>query len=447
MAYALLGIIIFSVLAIVTSHRFHIEKQLATRFGIDRDWWVPPLALIIAISLSLVKPETLPTIFLEKIDIIVLIFSFGILSEGLRESGFFTHLAYRIANYADGNTNRLIIYTFILTSVATYFTSNDIVIIVLTPIIIEICRQSNIKNMKLILLSQFIAANTLSMGLLIGSPTNIIISETLNIDFFTYLTLMSAPALIAFTTSLAIVIAITKYTHKIPLPFFQSLTPPTTYTTPKTNPEPTFTKNMRNWILIFTTFLTLVAITTYLQLSLLYCAIPSITIAAIYLTHSNNHTNIKKPLKNLPYGILFFGLTFFTFANALANTQLTTQTIIPTIQTTIQTHPETTPLIGTLGSALLVNITNDLPAAAIIAETLPHLPTTKTTLTQSTLIGLNTGTYLTQIGALAGIIWFSQLHTHTTPNTQLPTRTDLLKYGLIHFTTTTLTTTTYLLLT
>jgi Na+/H+ antiporter NhaD/arsenite permease-like protein len=48
------------------------------------------------------------------------------------------------------------------------------------------------------LLGQFIAASTLSMGLLIGSPTNIIIVDAMEIDLFTYFSIMMIPAVTAF---------------------------------------------------------------------------------------------------------------------------------------------------------------------------------------------------------------------------------------------------------
>src|SRR3546814_1543362 len=66
---------------------------------------------------------------------------------------------------------------FWLSTVLTYFTSNDMVIVSLTPLILELCNQS--KNMKPLpmLIAKFVAANTSSIGLYIGNPTNILLAD------------------------------------------------------------------------------------------------------------------------------------------------------------------------------------------------------------------------------------------------------------------------------
>ena len=112
-----------------------------------------------------------------KIPIILLIQSFAYLSISLDISGFFKQSALAVVKLARGNGHRLLIYVYVLCSILTYFTSNDIVIISMTPLIIHIGDCSNIKNVVPLLITQYIAANTSSMGLLVGSPTNIILGK------------------------------------------------------------------------------------------------------------------------------------------------------------------------------------------------------------------------------------------------------------------------------
>lgn len=417
-----------SVIAIVTKHRFEIEQRWRQKFGIDRDWWIPIVALLIGISLSLFSTDVILNTILDKIDIIVLIFTFGILAEGLNESDVFTYISYKTIKYCE-NTTTLIINLFILTSILTLFTTNDVIVLVLTPILIEIAYHSNIKNIKLLLLSQFIAANTLSMGLLVGSPTNIIIAESLSIGFTEYISLMILPALIAFLSSLLILIFSLKSDFLI--------------STPKQNftqvneKEIEFTSKMRNWSLIFILFLLLVAVVTELNYSLLYCSVPIIIVSLIYWFSTTERT-VTEPIFNLPYGVLFFGLSFFVFAQSFGSLNTIDSLVIPLVKDLIQ-GPLSASITGLVGSGILVNLFNDLPASALISELLPILNISgaeQIIFIQGTLAGLNIGAYITQVGALAGIIWFNEIRKKDSAydiDFELPSRYDLIKYGLVNF--------------
>ncbi len=444
----ILGLTVLSILLIVTDQRTTVEQRLRQRFNVDRDWWVPVLAFVIALATSIIGMPAIRTAFAEKLDIIVLIFSFGIMSEGLGRSGFFSYIAYKIVAICEGNSTRLVLYMFTMTSAVTLFTTNDIVVLVLTPVIVEICFQAGIKNTKPILLSQFVAANTLSMGLLIGSPTNIILAEELGINFFDYFGLMILPALVAFGSSFLLITLIIRMTESDRFGLFDHLHIQPEYSMPSEVPEPYFTPQMRNWILIFATFVVLVAIVTFLQLSLYWCAIPSMLIALTYWSKADAHEEpITEPLKRLPYGVFFFGMTFFIFAEAFGQTAFVESVVIPAVQQYFGEAPVRSGLVGVFGAGIMVNIFNDLPAAALVATVLTQLEFTstvsRTILVQASLVGLNIGTYVTQVGALAGLIWFNQLRIQrreqreTFPDLveemSFPKRSDLVRYGLAHF--------------
>ena len=444
----ILALTVGSILLIVTDQRTAVETRLRQRFGIDRDWWIPVIAFGIAVGLSAVDMSAVRTAFAEKLDIIALIFSFSIMSEGLSASGFFRYLAYKIVALCEGNSTRLVLYMFTMTSAITFFTTNDIVVLVVTPIIVEVCYQAGIRNTKPILLSQFIAANTLSMGLLIGSPTNIIIAEELGIDFFDYLGLMLLPAFVAFVSSFLLITLIIRETELDSPRVFEDLYIQPDYSMPQEVPEPYFTAQMRNWILIFSTFVALVAIVTFLRASLFWCAVPATLIALGYWVRSDDHTSpAVGPLKRLPFGVFFFGMTFFIFAESFSDTAFFTATVVPAAEALVGTQPVVASLTGVLGSGLVVNVFNDLPAAALIAQLLSQLEfgssVVRTIFVQASLAGLNIGTYLTQAGALAGLIWFNQLRLERQrqrekfpdhdQEIEFPRRFDLIRYGSAHF--------------
>jgi len=430
----LTGVLIVSVLSIITTQRFPIEKDLRHKYGIDRDWWVPLIALCIVLGFQLVSVETATSVALENIDIIVLIFTFGMLAEGLAEAEVFEYISHKSLSYCNQNTLVLVLVLFIATSFLTLVTTNDIVILIMTPIIINIAYKSQLENVRLLLLSQFVAANTLSMGLLIGSPTNIIISKTLGIGFIDYFIYMLPIALTA------LVIIIVYYSSKR-TSFLKSYEMQATYARPNVETPPV-TRKMRVWIGIFTGFVFLITIVTEYTFSLLWCAIPTLIITLVYWNQSNSHPTMCKPLKSLPYGVLFFGLSFFIIVGGISSTPFVTEAVFPIITESVQS-PSSAIVVGLFGSGFLVNVFNDLPAAVFISEYLQTIPVTNSTLKivfiQAILAGVNIGVYVTQVGALAGIIWFNQMRVYRnrygtkSQILQFPNRIDLLKYGILNF--------------
>jgi len=444
----ILGLTIVTVILIVWDWRMNLEQYLRRKYGIDRDWWLPPIALAIGLGSGAVSFDAAYTGFVENIDIIVLIFSFGVMAEGLGASGFFKYIAYKVVKKCEKASFRLVLYMFVMTSIVTLFSTNDIVILVITPIIIEICFQAKIRNTKPILLSQFVAANTLSMGLLIGSPTNIIIGEQVGFDFITYFFVMILPALLAFSSSLVVTYWMLRLSGNTNIPLYDSLRIQTEYSMPQTNPEPYFTRQMRDWVFIFIALIFLVTIVTFLEISLLWCAVPSIIFGLGYWVGSGEHAeSVRKPIARLPYGVFFFGITFFILAEAFARTAFFDQVLIPFLNGQLAQGPIHAAVFGTTGAGLIVNVFNDLPAAAIVAQILGGMSfdsfVTEMVLIQGILAGINIGTYLTQVGALAGILWFNTMRIQRSKyrdqfpklaeEMEFPNRVELVKYGMIHF--------------
>lgn len=414
------------------------ERYLKRKYRVEREWWIPPIALIFCIIVGIVNSSHIITSFYNDFEIIVLIFSLAFVAKGLSYSGIFRYIAYNIVIRSGGSTIKLIFYMFIFTSVVTLFTTNDIVILIITPILIEIAYQINIKNLLPLLLPQFIIANTISMGTLIGSPTNIIISLETNLNFLEYLQIMIIPTLLSFISIFTVFYFLTKLnTDNISvLPNFELKT---NYKVP--DKELKFNHTMRDWIIIFCILIILVTITTLYNLSLYWCSIPVIIISILYWSVSKNHNSIYKPVKKLPYGVFFFGMTFFIFAESFSNTM-----VFENLVNQFSNLSEKSSLtISIIGSGILVNIFNDIPASALIAQAISEIQFESTVLRkltyQAILSGLNIGKYLTQIGALAGILWFSTINTekkkhnktHNHKEKIFPKRKDLLKYGLLNF--------------
>jgi hypothetical protein len=60
----------------------------------------------------------------------------------------------------------------------------------MTPIVLNIAFRTEIENARLLIMSQFVAANVAAVGMIFGSPTNLILGRSVNWGFLQYLLVM-----------------------------------------------------------------------------------------------------------------------------------------------------------------------------------------------------------------------------------------------------------------
>jgi len=101
----------------------------------------------------------------------------------------------------------------LLSSMLTVFTSNDIVILTLTPIILYFCKYTKINPIPF-LIGQFFAANIWSVALYVGNPTNIIVAQAYALSFVEYSAWMLLPAVVAGISCLSFLIV--RFRKQIP---------------------------------------------------------------------------------------------------------------------------------------------------------------------------------------------------------------------------------------
>ncbi|MBN1686198.1 MAG: hypothetical protein JW852_06060 [Spirochaetales bacterium] len=150
--------------------------------------------------------------------IIVLFFCVAYASTSTDITGLFDFIAYHLVVAFGGSGRRLIVVVYLLASFLTVFTSNDIVILTLTPILFYVGKHAKV-DVRPLLFAQFFGANTLSMLLVVGNPTNIIIAGFLGIGFVPYLQVMWLPTLTAFVLNLVLLLLVfrSKLPHRIEL--------------------------------------------------------------------------------------------------------------------------------------------------------------------------------------------------------------------------------------
>ena len=129
------------------------------------------------------------------------------LSVYLDEVGFFGYLAAAALRRAGGRQTVLFFALYLLVSVLTVFTSNDVIILTFTPFICYFAKNAGIKPLPY-LIAEFVAANTWSMALIIGNPTNIYLAGSAGISFAEYTRVMILPTLLAGVVSLLVLLLI-----------------------------------------------------------------------------------------------------------------------------------------------------------------------------------------------------------------------------------------------
>lgn len=157
---------------------------------------------------------------LKPYSIMILFFSLAYMSLSLDATGLFDFIACKAIALSGGSGRRLFFIFFTLSSLITIVSSNDIVILTLTPIICAMASSANLSlnSTYALLFSQFFAANVWSMLLFIGNPTNIVVAQAFDLDFLGYSRWMALPTLAAGITCLVVLYIIFSHLKAIDLP-------------------------------------------------------------------------------------------------------------------------------------------------------------------------------------------------------------------------------------
>ncbi|MGK9477209.1 anion transporter [Melioribacter sp. OK-6-Me] len=126
-------------------------------------------------------------------DTIVLLFSMMIINGNLRLSGFFKVLSSKIVNFARTPFQLLTLIIF-SSGILSAFFLNDTVVIVYTPLIIEVVKSLN-RNPVPYLIAVALSANIGSAMTIIGNPQNMIIGIASGISFVDYLVYQIFPSI------------------------------------------------------------------------------------------------------------------------------------------------------------------------------------------------------------------------------------------------------------
>lgn len=341
----------------------------------------------------------------NPLKIIILFFSMTALSIFLDEVGLFKYLANLATKRAKNNQFVLFTILYFLVAALTIFTSNDIVILTFTPFICFFCKNSKINPIPY-LVAEFVAANTWSMILIIGNPTNIYLATTANINFFDYFKVMALPTLAAGIVEYVILMIL--FNHKLKSPL-------------SINHDDYVIEDKVSLFIGIAALLTcliFLVISSYINVEMwlisLICAATLLVVIAIKCLISKKNWNyLGGTFKKLPYPLIPFFLSMFVIVVALNHHGVSSQLAMLLGENNV---------IWTYGFTSFVasNLINNIPMSIFYSSMC-----TTNSMTFASIVGSNIGAFLTPTGALAGIMFTSLVNKHETKYTFI----DFVRYG------------------
>lgn len=334
---------------------------------------------------------------MNPLKLITLFISTTILSIFLDEVGFFKYLALFLISKVKTSQIKLFFTIYLLVSILTIFTSNDVIILTFTPLIIYFTRSAKINPLPY-LFGILTAANTWSIILIIGNPTNIYLALNQDINFLDYLKVMWAPGVVAGLSGLLMVYLIFRKTLK------EELTPVS---------ESPLLKNRFQIFLgcgfIIATII-LLAISNFIQIqmwliSLFMALLLSIIIIIYNLFYKKSWVPIINTYKKAPWNFIPFILGMFVLVEGIKQGGY----IANIVQ--LVSGKNTIINFGIL-SFITSNLINNQPMSMLFSIILENIADTNILkATYASIIGSNLGVLLSPVGALAGLMWTRILHT------------------------------------
>ena len=335
---------------------------------------------------------------INPIKILVLFISMTMLSIFLDELGFFSHLANVTLKKARTSQVKLFLYLYITVSVLTVFTSNDVIILSFTPFICYFAKNARISPMPY-LAAEFVAANTWSMMLVIGNPTNIYLSQAYGINFVDYTAVMLLPTLAAGTVAFLAMLLI--YRKRLSEPI--SGEPEDTHIADK----PQLTVGLVH----LGACTVALAIGSYIGLEMWLVSLTA-AVSLFIFTLGFSIARKKKPvellacLKRAPWQLIPFVLGMFVMVIVLSDKGVTASIASLLGESAIVFKYGIT-------SFLAANVINNIPMSVLFCSIIESIGAALTRpAVFAAVIGSNIGAFLTPIGALAGIMWSSILKEH-----------------------------------
>lgn len=357
-------------------------------------WFFPLLGGIVMLLFGILSPAQLfegltADSEVNPIKILALFLSLTLMSELLDSAGFFRLLASKTLAMAKHSQWALFICLYLTVSVLTVFTSNDIIVLTFTPFICYFAKNAKIDPIPY-LVGEFVAANTWSMALVIGNPTNIYLAGSAGIGFGEYIAVMALPTLLAGVCSFGMLCLL--FRKKLALP----MTADDCEKVEADLPLMIISGVHLGVCILFMAFSSVINLPMWLVSVI--CFASQYMCSFIYCIAKGKMAYIGDSLRRAPMVTVPFVISMFTLVLALVNTGATAAI------SEFLTTGESIIKCG-ISSFLCSNLINNIPMSVLFSALVGE----NAGAVYASIIGSNLGAFLTPVGALAGIMWMGML--------------------------------------
>ncbi len=376
--------------------RYHRKKELRFR-SVKVYPFIPLLGGLVMLFTGCLDLSALGDAFLTRssvnpIQILVLFLSMTVFSLILDQTGFFRYVSGVILKRSGNGQYRIFLTLYAVISILTVFTSNDIVILTFTPFICYFCRSGKIDPIPYLIM-EFVAANSWSLLLLIGNPTNIYISAAFEIGFADYLIQMVLPTVAAGLVSLFVMLLLFRKKLRGKLEV-------------ETRVEPVNDKPLM-WVALIhlAACVVMLALSQYIGFEMwlisLCMGCSAVICSVVCLAMRRKKLNpVGRAVLHMPFETIPFVIGMFVLVLGLELSGLTEAA------GTFLQRDGSVFSYGLL-SFLACNVLNNIPMSVLFSKILAFGGTQGQIF--ATVIGSNLGAFLTPVGALAGIMFVNLL--------------------------------------
>lgn len=333
---------------------------------------------------------------------IVLFLSISFISLSLEATGFFRYISVKILEKVSGSRKKLFTAVFWVTGLFALFTSNDIIILTLTPFLLEFLDIADINAMPF-LIAEFFAANIFSMILLIGNETNIIASTVHSIGFIQHFRYMVLPGITGGIAAFSVLYFI--FRNDIADEYNTSELPEVRLDREK----------LLTFSLLILTILSLAIFSTmgFLLWRIgLFWAVTTLVLLCIYHNlFRNSRDSLSRINDKMPWEVIPFLTGFFLLVQGFSATGLNngmSQALCSLFGESVFSAIFGIGILSTISASLM----NNIPMTVLFSDLILQFGSGEQQLAAvySLILGSNIGANITPIGALAGIIWMKMIN-------------------------------------
>jgi arsenical pump membrane protein len=351
------------------------------------DWAAALGGGVLMVGLGLLPVADAARRLIEQWDIFLFFLGLGVSSAVADRAGVFRAAAGVAVNWARGSQARLLVGLYAVGVVVTAVLSNDATALLLTPVAFAVATRAGVSPRPYAFACAMVA-NAASFLLPLSNPSNLILLRGTPLGLLGFVGRLLVPSAVALVVTLAGLLLV--FRDELAGGFLASVS------------EPVSRRTRRLSAGIFVLGLAYI-IAAALDLPLGVVAV--LGALALLVLDATSSEPERAVVREVPWGLFpLFGGLLLLVAGAER------QGLFAAFEAGIRAAGGLGGLgapLTTLGSAVLANLINNLPAALVAASALNGLPLDRTRedLLAATIVGVNLGPNLTTIGSLATMLW------------------------------------------